>query len=257
MAVQAVKLGTEPWSEPERRLSWPVLFLTVAAVTSSSLSALSLYQLVVLNAEVEELKSEVCRRRQDGQEGQMDNTCTKRSSQDTLQRPESEQASVLTRKKRMTSGREILVSQPCLQFIANGNRGTSKKEFDLEMSTAIHWQTGLRRGSALEEKENQILILQDGYYFVYSQVFYMDPEFTMGHVVIRWKASVVGNEVPHVVLFRCIKDMKERDAYNTCYTGGIVKLEAKDRLELLIQNRVSANVSLDGDSTFMGAFKLA
>lgn len=51
----------------EGRLSWPVFLLTLAAITSS-LSALSLYQLVALRAEVEVLKSEVYRRREEGQE---------------------------------------------------------------------------------------------------------------------------------------------------------------------------------------------
>lgn len=61
----------EPKIEPragERRLSWPLFFLTLAAITSSSLSALSLYQLVVLRAEVEGLRSEVGRRREEGRE---------------------------------------------------------------------------------------------------------------------------------------------------------------------------------------------
>ena len=52
----------------EGRLSWPVFLLTLAAVTSSSLSALSLYKLIALRAEVEGLKSEVYRRREEGQE---------------------------------------------------------------------------------------------------------------------------------------------------------------------------------------------
>lgn len=52
----------------EGRLSWPVFLLTLAAVTASSLSALSLYQLVALRAEVEGLKSEVYRRREEGWE---------------------------------------------------------------------------------------------------------------------------------------------------------------------------------------------
>lgn len=261
-ARSCVELG----SEPERRLSWPGLLLTVAAVTSS-LSALLLYQLVVLHAEVEELKSEVCRRRQEVQEGQqrrqIDNGSTKRSSQDTLHRLESEHNSVLMRRKRMTSGREMITSQPCLQVMANSKRKTFNKEYDLEMSTAIPWQTGLRRGSALVEDSDRILIQQEGYYFVYSQVYYTDPEDIMGHVVIRWKASVVGNEMSHVILFRCIKNMMSNDeqnrrdfAHNTCYTGGIAKLEVGDHLELLIPSRPLANISLEGDSTFMGAFKL-
>lgn len=67
----AVLAGMEPGTghrAGEGRLSWPVFLLTLAAVTSSSLSALSLYQLVALRAEVEGLKSEVCRRREEGQD---------------------------------------------------------------------------------------------------------------------------------------------------------------------------------------------
>lgn len=234
----------------EGRLSWPILLLTLAALTSSSLSALSLYQLVVLRAEVEGLKSEVCRRRQEGQEGrhrgQIDSICNKRSIQDTF---------TLTRRRRMVTGKETLVSQPCLQLMANGSRKTFKKEFDLEEHTGIPWQTGLRRGTALEEDRDRILIQQEGYYYVYSQVYYMDTQVAMGHVVIRSKANVVGNETPHVVLFRCIKNMRQEYSFNTCYTGGIVKLEVGDHLELLIP-RSTASVSLDGEGTFMGAVKL-
>lgn len=68
MAVLAgVKPGTGQRAG-EGRLSWPVFLLTLAAVTCSSVSVLSLYQLVALRAEVEGLKSEVCRRREEGQE---------------------------------------------------------------------------------------------------------------------------------------------------------------------------------------------
>lgn len=63
--------GVEPGTGQktgEGKLSWPVFLLTLAAITSSSLSALSLYQLVALRAEVEGLKSEVYRRREEGRE---------------------------------------------------------------------------------------------------------------------------------------------------------------------------------------------
>lgn len=68
--VKAVLAGVEPGTGQRAgggRLSWPVFLLTLAAVTSSSLSALSLYKLVALRAEVDALKSEVCRRREEGQ----------------------------------------------------------------------------------------------------------------------------------------------------------------------------------------------
>lgn len=54
----------------EGRLSWPVLLLTLAAVGSSFLSAVSLYQLLALRTEVDALRSEVQRRREEGQQGQ-------------------------------------------------------------------------------------------------------------------------------------------------------------------------------------------
>lgn len=66
-AMAGVEAGTGQRAG-EGRLSWPVFLLTLAAVTSSSLSALSLYQLMALRAEVEGLKSEVVRRREESQE---------------------------------------------------------------------------------------------------------------------------------------------------------------------------------------------
>ncbi|XP_041806668.1 tumor necrosis factor ligand superfamily member 13B isoform X2 [Chelmon rostratus] len=235
----------------EGRLSWPVFLLTLAAITSS-LSALSLYQLVALRAEVEVLKSEVYRRREEGQEakhgGQAEDISMRRSSQEPLHQPESQHAVTLIRRRRSNSGTETTVSQPCLQLLANNSRKTFRK--------GIPWQTGLRRGSALEADGDSMLVMEEGYYFVYSQVYYMDTTFAMGHVVIRMKRNVVGDESPYVTLFRCIQNMNPVYPYNTCYTGGIVKLEVGDHLELLIP-RSTANVSLDGDSTFLGAVKLA
>lgn len=242
----------------EGRLSWPVFLLTLAAVTSSSLSALSLYQLVALRAEVEGLKLEVWRRREEGQEamhgGQTDNISSRRSSQEPLHQPGSQQILTLTRRRRSASETET-VSQPCLQLLANNTRKTFRKEFT-GPHTGIPWQTGLRRGEALEVDGDSMLVREEGYYFVYSQVYYMDKTFAMGHVVIRRKRTVVGDESPYVTLFRCIQNMNPVYPYNTCYTGGIVKLEIGDHLELLIP-RSTATVSLDGDSTFLGAVKLA
>lgn len=59
----------EPGTEKrtgEGGLSWPVFLLTLVAITSSLLSALSLYQLISLRAEVGAIKSEVWRRREEG-----------------------------------------------------------------------------------------------------------------------------------------------------------------------------------------------
>ncbi|KAM9484350.1 tumor necrosis factor ligand superfamily member 13B isoform 1-T3 [Salvelinus alpinus] len=245
-----------------RRLSWLVLLLTLAAVTSSSLSALSLYHLLALRAEVEELRSEVFRRREEQQEARHGETLqqmssrARRSSPDPPHPPDPQPGLSFVRKRSVGTGTENSVSQPCLQMLADSNRKTFQKEFALEPYTGIPWQAGLRRGSALEAESDSILVREEGYYFVYSQVYYMDTTFAMGHVVIRKKRNVVGDEAQHVTLFRCIQNMNPVYPYNTCYTGGIVKLEVGDSVELLIP-RSTAKVSLDGDSTFLGAVRLA
>nr|XP_057938333.1 tumor necrosis factor ligand superfamily member 13B [Doryrhamphus excisus] len=234
--------------------SWPFLLLALAAVTSS-LSALSLYQLMVLRAEVEVLKSEVCRRREESQEAkcgdQAEDIGHGRSSP-----TDAQHVFALMRRRRMVSGADTSVSMSCLQLLANKSRKTFRKDFALEPYTGIPWQTGLRRGSALEAVGDSMQVQEEGFFFVYSQVYYMDSTFAMGHVVIRRKRTVVGDEAQYVILFRCIQTMNPVYPYNTCYTGGVVKLDVGDQLELLIP-RSTANVSLDGEATFLGAVKLA
>nr|XP_046260216.1 tumor necrosis factor ligand superfamily member 13B isoform X2 [Scatophagus argus] len=259
MAVlTGVKPGTGQRAD-ETRLSWPVFLLTLAAVTSSSLSALSLHQLIALRAEVDALKSEVIRRREEGHEanygGQTENISSRRNSQEPLQQSTPKYAFTRIRRIRSVTGTDTLVYQPCLHLLANASRKTFRRDLMSQPRTGIPWQTGLQRGSALEVAEDKIHVREAGFYFVYSQVYYKDSTFAMGHVVIRWKRNVVGIETQEVTLFRCIQNMNPVYPYNTCYTGGIVKLDVGDHLELLIP-RSTANVSLDGDSSFLGAFKL-
>ncbi|CAB1328925.1 unnamed protein product, partial [Coregonus sp. 'balchen'] len=156
-----------------RRLSWPVLLLTLAAVTSSSLSALSLFHLLALRAEVEGLRSEVFRRREEQQEARHEETrlsfIRKRS--------------VGTGPKNTGKTSNTILCDYLYLF-------DMLKEFALEPHTGIPWQEGLRRGSALEAESDSILVREEGYYFVYSQVYYMDRTFAMGHVVNRKKRNV-------------------------------------------------------------------
>lgn len=57
-------VGAAPGLVESPRLSWVVVVVTVVAITSSSLSALSLYHVLALQAEVEVLRSEVSRRKE-------------------------------------------------------------------------------------------------------------------------------------------------------------------------------------------------
>ncbi|XP_066542935.1 tumor necrosis factor ligand superfamily member 13B isoform X2 [Hoplias malabaricus] len=265
-------LGTGPARTEGRRLSWAVVVLTLATITSSSLSALSLYQVLALQAEVEGLRTEVSRRREQQQtapgenlrgpqaQQQEDNKNKAESMEQTatvvppgLRDVTERQKEELSLNKRSLG--EVRKFQPCLQMMADNKKKIFQKEFALQQHIGVPWHTGLKRGEALEQDNNTMLVKEEGFFFIYSQVYYKDPTYAMGHIVIRMKKNVVGDESQHVVLFRCIQSMNMNMPFNTCYTGGLVKLEAGDRVELLIP-RSTANISLDGDSTFLGAIKL-
>uniref|UniRef100_A0A2K6UQK5 TNF superfamily member 13b n=1 Tax=Saimiri boliviensis boliviensis TaxID=39432 RepID=A0A2K6UQK5_SAIBB len=121
--------------------------------------------------------------------------------------------------------------------------------------TFIPWLLSFKRGSALEEKENKILVKETGYFFIYGQVLYTDKIYSMGHLIQRKKVRVFGDELSLVTLFRCIQNMPETQPNNSCYSAGIAKLEEGDELQLAIP-RENAQILLDGDATFFGAFKL-
>uniref|UniRef100_A0A673KF29 Tumor necrosis factor ligand superfamily member 13B-like n=1 Tax=Sinocyclocheilus rhinocerous TaxID=307959 RepID=A0A673KF29_9TELE len=256
-----------PGRGERRRLPWLFLVLVIAAITSSSLSVISLYHVLALQAEVEGLRAEVVRKREE-QSGTLEEP-VKGAEKQTHQHEEEESKerievwttihvyhitqNFISSPKRsfVITGLQLHVLQLCGATLTN-----SSTQFALEICTAIPWQVGLKRGTALEEEQGTILVKEEGFFFIYSQVYYTDSTFAMGHIVIRIKKNVVGDESQHVVLFRCIQSMNRVNHFNTCYTGGVVKLDSGDRLELLIP-RTHANISLDGDSTFLGAIKLA
>ncbi|XP_078403700.1 tumor necrosis factor ligand superfamily member 13B-like isoform X2 [Cetorhinus maximus] len=141
-----------------------------------------------------------------------------------------------------------------LRSISRKRRETRSCETD--DSTFIPWNVASKRGEALEAISNKIFVRENGYYTVYSQVLYYDNCMAMGHVVRRKKVNVVGNERRIMTLFRCIQNMPNDTASNTCFTAGIVKLDQGDELELLLPSRPNAHISMDKDSTFFGAIQL-
>ncbi|XDV30852.1 hypothetical protein PO909_033686 [Leuciscus waleckii] len=265
-----------PGRGERRRLSWLFLVLVVAAITTSSLSVISLYHVLALQAEVEGLRAEVFRKKQaekqthqqeqDDVKGRIEVwttdfvvVCLQYLQQTEMDDTTTDHTGMSKRSMGHVSNKAG--KHAFLQMMADNKKTTFQKEFALELSTAIPWHVGLKRGSALEEDQDTILVKEEGFFFIYSQlsfsqVYYTDSTFAMGHIVIRIKKHVVGDESQHVVLFRCIQSMNRVNHFNTCYTGGVVKLDSGDRLELLIP-RTHANISLDGDSTFFGAIKLA
>ncbi|ELW47451.1 Tumor necrosis factor ligand superfamily member 13B [Tupaia chinensis] len=88
--------------------------------------------------------------------------------------------------------------------------------------TFVPWLLSFKRGSALEEKENKILVKETGYFFIYGQVLYTGNTFAMGHLIQRKKVHVFGDELSLVTLFRCIQNMPETLPNNSCYSADAV-----------------------------------
>ncbi|XP_008060758.1 tumor necrosis factor ligand superfamily member 13B isoform X2 [Carlito syrichta] len=165
--------------------------------------------------------------------------------------PGESNSSWSSRNKRAVESTEETVTQDCLQLIADNDTPTIQKG----SYTFVPWLLSFKRGRALEEKENKILVKETGYFFIYGQVLYTDSTYAMGHLIQRKKVHVFGDELSLVTLFRCIQNMPKTLPNNSCYSAGIAKLEEGDELQLAIP-RENAQISQDGDVTFFGALKL-
>lgn len=63
-------------------------------------------------------------------------------------------------------------------------------EFAQEKHTGIPWQAGLKRGEALEEDQDAIVVKEEGYYFLYGQVkHYHPPIITQVTVLTAFRAK--------------------------------------------------------------------
>ncbi|XP_063158987.1 tumor necrosis factor ligand superfamily member 13 [Candoia aspera] len=118
--------------------------------------------------------------------------------------------------------------------------------------TEIWWAPFLRQGRSLEPSGQDVMVKHTGLYFIYSQVLFHDPTFTMGQVLRR-----VAPGRPDQILFRCVQSMprKLEKAYNSCYSGGVFYLQQGDRLSLRIP-RFNASFDISAHGTFLGVFRL-
>ncbi|KAL1772747.1 hypothetical protein HispidOSU_000870 [Sigmodon hispidus] len=221
------------------------------ALLSSGLTVMSLYRFAALQADLTSLRMEL--------QGYRSVAAPAPGAQGTNAgakllapaAPRAHNSSVGHRNRRSFQVPEETVTQDCLQLIADSDTPTIRKG----SYTFVPWLLSFKRGSALEEKENKIVVKQTGYFFIYSQVLYTDTIFAMGHLIQRKKVHVFGDELSLVTLFRCIQNMPRTLPNNSCYSAGIARLEEGDEIQLAIP-RENAQISRDGDGTFFGALKL-
>ncbi|XP_075062520.1 tumor necrosis factor ligand superfamily member 13 isoform X2 [Mixophyes fleayi] len=120
--------------------------------------------------------------------------------------------------------------------------------------TEISWKVSLQRGKSLQVQGTSVRVKHSGIYSIYSQVFYRDNTFTMGHIVL---SRTDGDPGGSKVLLRCVQSMPRNEslAYNTCYTSGVFSLHKGSTITLIIP-RMNASLDSSGQGTFLGFVRL-
>ncbi|XP_073470583.1 tumor necrosis factor ligand superfamily member 13B [Aquarana catesbeiana] len=236
-------------------------------LTFTGLTAVLLYNVFALKTELKTLRAELTSYRKpdiplpptmlidNKSKGASDQTYLswreKKETGKSLEVHKEDATNLLLKSRSRRYASEEQTYPSCLQLILDKTKST-ENEGD---STVIHWLLSVKHGTALEKKQNKILIKENGLFFIYSQVWYTDEVFAVGHLIQRKKMQTVGDDPNVVTLFRCIQNMPNSDPNNTCFTGGLAKLEEGDELFLTIP-RSDIKIFLSGDGTYFGAIKL-
>ncbi|XP_068449048.1 tumor necrosis factor ligand superfamily member 13B-like isoform X1 [Clinocottus analis] len=167
-----------------------------------------------------------------------------------------------------------------LQLTANTN-----KQPDIRGNiTVIPWTVSAQQGNAISQKENRIVVQEDGYYLVFGQVWchcnssitklildlicsncsanvllnpqvlFKSPSTVMGHIIQSLGSTRRGTT--STLLLRCLQEMPDEAPANTCYTAGIVQLHQDEELELVVPYRPHDLISMDAEFTFFGVIQL-
>ncbi|OCT95387.1 tumor necrosis factor ligand superfamily member 13B [Xenopus laevis] len=237
-------------------------FLPFTVLLLSFLTAVALYNIIVLKAELASLRAELRSYRRHSEHQNSVPIVLEHDGSDGMKRHITAEATLKekiaadkvimkNRSRRFVSGTQEQVFHSCLQLIAD----TTKQVEDEDDSSIIPWLLSFQQGTALEERQNKIYIKETGHFFIYGQVWFTDKVFVMGHVIQRKKAQKVGDDPSLVTLFKCIQNMPPSHPNNSCFTAGIAKLEEGDEIQLIIPS-MKAKISLSGEGTFFGAIKI-
>ncbi|XP_031428353.1 tumor necrosis factor ligand superfamily member 13 isoform X1 [Clupea harengus] len=157
------------------------------------------------------------------------------------------QSASRSRREVSKQGRQLRQTRRRRTFIHL--QALSSHSHDKDDSTVIKWMSAWSQGEGLQVSEENVTVMTEGHYFIYSQVLYNSTIWIMGHVITK---SLNGTGTK---LMKCVKNMPNDMALNSCYTAGIFFLESGSVLELSVP-RKSADLILKPYSTFFGLFSL-
>ncbi|XP_012727546.2 tumor necrosis factor ligand superfamily member 13B-like [Fundulus heteroclitus] len=216
------------------------------------LSLFLVHRVSVLERDLHKLRGDISRQlnqqRSEGVHGKLANMSKTREDlkQSVFQRAQGSLKSFSRRVKREQSSCRAPTS--FLQLRADPNKQPDRRG----NITVIPWTVSAQRGNTISQRENRIVVQEDGYYLVFGQVLFQSQSAVMGHVIQSWSSTEA--EMKPTELLRCLQDKKEGAHGNTCYTSGPVHLHEK--LEMGIPCWPSAQISLEADSTIFGLMQL-
>ncbi|XP_047240776.1 tumor necrosis factor a (TNF superfamily, member 2) isoform X2 [Girardinichthys multiradiatus] len=154
-------------------------------------------------------------------------------------------------------------------------------EYDPTIRTSVKWMSQVDQSHSqggLELKDNEILIPQNGLYFVYSQVSFrvscssrdaddITSMVHLSHTVKRWSSSFGSKgeqsyqTILHSVRTACqITASADPDSvgswFSAVYMGAVFNLRRGDRLKTVMEEKMLENLEDESGKTFFGVFAL-
>ncbi|XP_039977724.1 tumor necrosis factor a (TNF superfamily, member 2) [Xiphias gladius] len=157
-------------------------------------------------------------------------------------------------------------------------------EYNPEMKTSVEWKNQVDQSHSqggLELNNNEIVIPQNGLYFVYSQVSFRvscsssdtddttsKPMVHLSHTVKLWSSSY-GNDnakksyqtILHSIRTACQKTARsdwgeEGNWFSAVYMGAVFNLRKGDRLKTMMEEKMLPELEDEPGKTFFGVFAL-
>ncbi|XP_044765812.1 uncharacterized protein LOC123322048 [Coccinella septempunctata] len=108
-------------------------------------------------------------------------------------------------------------------YKGNGHLRHAQKMFvDWKVSD---WVETISATHSFHLKNGVVTVKESGLYFIYAQIYYLDEHDSNGYIVHRNSENIFQCKVTAPSFERLLKG-------NTCYTGGVVFLEANDKISI-------------------------
>ncbi|XP_062844875.1 ectodysplasin-A isoform X2 [Trichomycterus rosablanca] len=138
-------------------------------------------------------------------------------------------------------------SQPAVVHL-QGQETTIQVKEDLSEGVLRNWKmiSMHQRVFKMHSRSGELEVLQDGTYFIYSQVYFLN--FTD---IASYEVMIDKNP-----FLRCTRSIETgQRKFNTCYTGGVCWLRARQRISIRMLYD-DTSISMSNHTTFLGSIRL-